>query len=102
MTSIEREQKTVEAMIILYCSLKHNRKELCTDCSYLLNYANKKLLKCPFGQDKPACNDCTVRCYQKAEKEKIREVMRFSGPRMIYHHPFLAVRHLMKRKKKSE
>lgn len=30
------------------------------------------------------------------KREKIREVMRFSGPRMIIHHPIEAIRHLFK------
>ena len=32
---------------------------------------------------------------KKREREKIREVMRFSGPRMLFHHPVAAVRHLI-------
>jgi hypothetical protein len=28
-------------------------------------------------------------------REKIREVMRFSGPRMMFYHPVMAVRHLV-------
>jgi hypothetical protein len=27
-------------------------------------------------------------------REKIRDVMRYSGPRMIWHHPFLAIGHI--------
>lgn len=28
-------------------------------------------------------------------KEKIRNVMRYSGPRMILHHPIMAIRHVI-------
>ena len=28
-------------------------------------------------------------------REKIREVMRFSGPRLIFYHPIMAVRHIV-------
>ena len=100
MNRIERERKTVCAMIELYCKFKHKRKELCGDCSYLMNYADKKLSRCPFKEDKPACNDCQVHCYQKPEKEKIKEIMRFSGPKMILYHPYLAAMHIMDRRKK--
>jgi hypothetical protein len=27
-------------------------------------------------------------------RERIRQVMRYSGPRMIFHHPIAALRHL--------
>jgi hypothetical protein len=28
-------------------------------------------------------------------REKIKEVMRYAGPRLIYRHPILAIRHLL-------
>lgn len=30
------------------------------------------------------------------EKEKMREVMRYAGPRMMWHHPIAAIKHLIK------
>ena len=35
-------------------------------------------------------------------REKIREVMRFSGPRMIYSHPITAIRHVIETKKEKK
>lgn len=35
-------------------------------------------------------------------REKIRAVMRFSGPRMIFHHPVAAVRHVLETKKEEK
>ena len=35
-------------------------------------------------------------------RERIREVMRFSGPRMIFHHPVMAVRHVIESKKEKK
>ncbi len=32
-------------------------------------------------------------------RERVKEVMRFSGPRMIFHHPVVAVKHLVQSKK---
>lgn len=37
----------------------------------------------------------------KREREKIRAVMRFSGPRMIFHHPVAAIRHVIETKKEK-
>lgn len=101
MNRIEREKKTVSLMIRLYCRLNHHTKnELCRECGYLADYADKKLSKCPFGSDKPACNECKVHCYQKDEREKVKSIMRFSGPKMLFRHPYLAVMHLIDTKRK--
>jgi hypothetical protein len=53
------------------------------------------LLRCPFHPDKPPCSKCPVHCYNPALRERIREVMRYAGPRMLGKHPVMAVRHLI-------
>jgi len=98
---IEREFLTVRKMIELYCHLNHNPIKLCEECAYLINYADKKLSKCPFSDNKPACNQCTVHCYRHEERNRIKEIMRFSGPRMIYRHPYLAIMHIIDKKMKT-
>ena len=35
-------------------------------------------------------------------RERIRQVMRWSGPRMLFHHPVLAVRHLAETRKQKK
>jgi hypothetical protein len=93
---IERERKTVEAMIRLYCrDLHHTRDGLCDQCKALHNYAMLRLDKCPFGQEKTTCAKCPVHCYKPAMREEIRQVMRYAGPRMLYTHPILAIRHML-------
>jgi len=82
-------------MIILYCNNHHKGQTPCHQCSYLLDYALQRVEKCKFGEDKPTCADCTVHCYRQTEREAIRNIMRYSGPRMILHHPYLALRHLI-------
>jgi len=96
---IEREKKTVEKMIGIYCRLKHNSDVLCNDCQIILEYAHNKLDNCPYSIEKPACNVCPIHCYRHEEKVQIREIMRFSGPKMLSRHPYLAVRHLMDKRK---
>ena len=39
---------------------------------------------------------------KKDMREKIREVMRFSGPRMIFPHPVMAIRHVIESKKEKK
>ena len=99
---IAHEKKTVELMIRLYCRRKEGNKELCPQCLELLEYARMRLSRCPFGENKTTCRLCPVHCYKPEMREKIRVVMRFSGPRMLLYHPALAVWHLICSKKESK
>ena len=67
---------------------------LCPQCQELLTYAHQRLEHCKFGEDKPSCTCCPVHCYKPAMRQQIRQVMRYSGPRMLLHNPVLAIRHL--------
>ncbi|MFX0008781.1 MAG: nitrous oxide-stimulated promoter family protein [Candidatus Hermodarchaeota archaeon] len=100
---LQKEINTVRAMIQMYCKKHHNPKEnLCDECFELFQYANKRLHYCQFGKNKPTCNKCPVHCYNTEMREKIRAVMRYAGPRMIYTHPIMGFRHLIRRLKKFD
>lgn len=93
---IQRERKTVAAMIGIYCRDHHRTgQDLCEECRKLLEYARKRLAHCPFQENKTSCGNCPIHCYKPKMREKIREVMRYSGPRMIRYHPLLALGHLI-------
>lgn len=97
---LARERQTVVAMIRIYCRDRHRtRGELCAECGRLHDYAMGRLDRCPFGEDKPTCAQCPVHCYQPALRERIREVMRYAGPRMLWRHPWLAICHLLEGRK---
>lgn len=99
----EREKRTVALMIHIYCKKKHGAKKgLCSECRALNDYAMLRSDRCPFMETKTFCSNCRVHCYKPAMREKIREVMRFSGPRMIWHHPVMAVRHVIESKKEKK
>lgn len=90
----EKEMRTVYEMIHLYCRKIHREKELCPECLALYEYARMRIEKCPFMETKTFCSQCKVHCYKKDKREKIRKVMRFSGPRMLVYHPVMAICHL--------
>ncbi|MCJ7769641.1 MAG: nitrous oxide-stimulated promoter family protein [Dehalococcoidales bacterium] len=98
---ISREGNTVAVMIALYCRKHHLADGFCTQCKELLEYANERLEKCPFGERKTTCARCPVHCYRLEMRQRIRAVMRYSGPRMIYKHPVMAIRHLMDGQRKE-
>ncbi len=99
---LNQERDTLQAMISLYCRGIHESDQLCEDCSELWDYAEERLDKCPFGVDKPTCQNCTVHCYKPEMRERVKEVMRYAGPRMIWHHPVMAIRHLINNKKSAD
>ncbi len=92
--SLDEEVKTVKLMIGLYCRLHHGGAELCDSCRELADYAEKRIMACPYGGEKPACSHCPIHCYKPEMRKRITEVMRFSGPRMTWRHPIRAARHL--------
>lgn len=55
---------------------------LCPDCSGLLEHGIVKRRLCPL-EPKPTCRACHIHCYSAQYKEKIREIMAFSGRKMI-------------------
>jgi hypothetical protein len=126
---LRREARTVEVMIRMYCRADHPSSgtpaanagapaaddatpaagegtpaharghALCPDCDALLSYSLERIAACRFGAAKPTCARCTVHCFRPAMRERVRAAMRHSGPRMTYRHPYLAVRHVMDRRR---
>ena len=100
----EGEKKVVSKMIVIFCKNKHGSDNgLCRACTVLHDYALMRLERCPFGENKPTCGTCPVHCYKKDMREKIRTVMRYAGPRMIFRHPVDSVHHFYReyRRKKT-
>ena len=79
------------------CQVGHGGPGLCGECRELLEYSLARLDHCKFGNAKTKCHKCPVHCYRPDMREKIRTVMRFSGPRMLLYHPLEALRYLFSR-----
>lgn len=98
----QREKAIVSQMIALYCRRKHHsRNGLCADCAALEAYARDRSDHCPFMETKTFCSNCRVHCYRPEMRERIRQVMRFSGPRMLGSHPVTALRHAIESKREK-
>lgn len=96
-TKREKEKAVVSLMIELYCRRQHRQEggALCSDCEALRDHARERTDKCVRMDEKTFCSSCRVHCYQPEMREKIRAVMRFSGPRMLLYHPITAIRHFL-------
>ena len=95
MSRIEREKTTVRKMIELYCKHHLGLQTVPEENRRLADYACRRLDRCKFGEQKPACKDCPIHCYAPKEREAIRRIMRWAGPRMILYAPMDAIRHLL-------
>ncbi|MCR4735041.1 MAG: nitrous oxide-stimulated promoter family protein [Treponema sp.] len=96
----KKEEYVVREMIRLYCRKNHRElydrksKVMCSECSQLADYAVSRSEHCPRMEEKTFCSNCKSHCYSPDMRDKIRKVMRFSGPRIIFYHPILALWHL--------
>ena len=95
MRKIAKEKRILTLMIKIYCRKKHRSQDLCDECRILLSYAVNRLDHCRYGENKGFCNQCSSHCYNKVNQAKIRKVMGFSGPRLIFYHPIMVIRHLL-------
>lgn len=102
--SLQRDLKTLVRFIGVYCDGRHadrsreparlathNVQELagkplvlCESCRKLLAHALIKRTRCPLAP-KPACKHCPSHCYHPAYRAQIREVMKYSGRRLVLH-----------------
>jgi hypothetical protein len=96
-----KDVRVLAGFVAIYCRQKHpdssrqafnirdedlqSRVEgisLCPDCSRLLEHGIAKLSQCPY-EPKPSCRKCKTHCYAPGYRERVREVMRFSGTYLV-------------------
>jgi hypothetical protein len=100
--TLTKDLRTLAWFIRIYCNNKHpeaprgpiqlrdfdlaklgvDELEICGSCAKLLAHAFVKRAHCPF-HPKPACKHCQSHCYQPLYREQIRDVMRFSGKKLV-------------------
>lgn len=110
----EKEKRLIPIMIKKYCQGNHKiaRAEqcikhdgICAECHELTEYALMRLDKCPFKKNKQFCSLCKIHCYSQEMRERIKNVMKYSGKRMLLSHPIFAVSHvsqMIKNRRKSK
>ena len=93
-----REAETIKVMVGIYCRHHHGRSVAeCSQCSQVQNYALERLHHCTYQEGKTSCKNCPIHCYKKDMREKIKTIMRFSGPRMILRYPWFTLMHIVDR-----
>jgi hypothetical protein len=101
MEALNRHQKKdirlIGRFVEVYCAGNHGTAEkqlfpfpedigerrMCAECSGFMAYAVARRLKCPLEAEKPTCKHCRIHCYAEPQLAKVREIMEYSGKKMI-------------------
>ena len=94
-SKVQHEKNLIALMMRIYCSNKHkSSEELCEDCKKVLDYANLRIDKCRYMETKTFCSACDTPCYNTIMRNKMKDIMSYSGKRLIFYHPFLVFKHI--------
>lgn len=94
---LEKEKEVFKLMVEIYCKGHKHENSICLDCQLIVDYGIRRIDNCPFGEEKTFCSQCKIHCFQDEKRKKVKEIMRYSGPRMIFYHPIMALKHIFKR-----
>lgn len=101
MATLSKHQKNdirlIGKFVEVYCAGKHGSSErsffvlpgglgqrkFCCECAAFMEYAVSKRIKCPLEAEKPSCKHCRIHCYAGEQREKVREIMGYSGRRLM-------------------
>lgn len=101
METLTRQQKKdvrlIGKFVEVYCVGKHGavdrlpfplpenlgEMKICSGCAEFMQYAITKRLKCPLEVEKPSCKHCRIHCYGKEERDMVREIMAYSGRKLL-------------------
>lgn len=89
---IEKRKKVLSAMFAIYIKKHKKEKE---EVNSLKAYAFQRIDKCPNVNDGIYCSSCKIHCFSDDKRKEIKKVMKYSGPRMIFYHPLMALDHML-------
>lgn len=93
---IEYEIEVINKMIDIFYKNKNHKEEYTnTEIDQLKDYCSSKIYNCPVILEKTFCSSCKIHCYDKDQRDLIKKVMKYSGPRMLFYHPVLLIKHLL-------
>ncbi len=93
----KKDIRLIGKFVEVYCNGKHGdisrspfllpedlgQRRVCSDCATFMKYAVSKRVKCPLEAEKPSCKHCRIHCYSKEQREKVREIMSYSGRKLM-------------------
>lgn len=93
--NIPKEKAYIKATVTAHCHANHGTsgQKLCPKCTALLTVVMLKINRCPYGITKPICDRCETPCFPKAQTARFLKIMKGTQRRMLFRHPFMAIRH---------
>ena len=93
----QKDIRLIGKFVEVYCNGRHGAAErnlfslpaglgerrLCPECSVFMQYAVSRRIKCPLEAEKPTCKHCRTHCYNKANLEKVKGIMAYSGKMLM-------------------
>ncbi|MDD5287405.1 MAG: nitrous oxide-stimulated promoter family protein, partial [Desulfuromonadaceae bacterium] len=93
----KKDIRLIGKFVEVYCVGKHagsvkepfllpdnlGERSICAECAVFMAYAVKRRLKCPLESEKPSCKHCRVHCYAKPQLAKVKEIMEYSGKKLM-------------------
>ncbi|QEM70287.1 nitrous oxide-stimulated promoter family protein [Geobacter sp. FeAm09] len=93
----KKDIRLIGTFVEVYCAGRHGTGEsslfslpaglgerrLCAECAAFMAYAVARRVKCPLEAEKPTCKRCRIHCYSEANRAKVKEVMAYSGKRLM-------------------
>jgi hypothetical protein len=93
----KKDIRLIGKFVEVYCAGKHGRMEkqpfplpenlgvrrMCAECSQFMAYAVAQRIKCPLEAEKPSCKHCRIHCYAKPQLAKVKEIMEYSGKKLM-------------------
>jgi len=92
-----KDIRLIGKFVEVYCAGKHGvaekelfrlpaglgERRLCPGCSAFVQYAITRRINCPLEAEKPTCKHCRIHCYNKPNLEKVKEIMAYSGKKLM-------------------
>lgn len=93
----KKDIRLIGKFVEVYCAGRHGAagrtlfalpaelgtRKLCPECARFMEYAVARRIRCPLEAEKPSCKHCRIHCYAPAQREKVREIMAYSGRKLI-------------------
>lgn len=100
-SNADKDRKTLEAIGLIYCRAHHESASkdeagLCPSCREAVDATLERAQNCPNDHD-GNCQDCDIKCQRGEAQERIKRIMRYSAPRMLFRHPLMTFEYLRKK-----
>lgn len=98
---IQRDLRTLQAMGSIYCGAHHagvskDAAGLCEECAATIKFTHDRASACPYDH-RGNCKDCAIKCNRGDQKERIKAIMRYAAPRMLFKHPLMTLEYVVKK-----